>query len=390
MPGDRLANLDFAAHNADQLLVWQGYHNQSPSRTPIIFGTNTRYFMLNVGCNSDGTTFEEYSRSPEIMFDTALKFQRWSLFNILQDAMLGLPDRWVISPDYQNYYEASWFGCTVHYFPQQVPDTLPDFCDKPERLIEQGIPGPFDRIYGRALDYYQYFLQRAGRETYLDRPITVAAPNCGFGTDGPFTVACNLFGAPFVCENLASDPDRIVKLLQFITEATIHRIRAWRSLFHITVKSDNWGMADDSIALISSAMYRDYILPLHQLLYDSFATQSGRSMHLCGNASRHFGTMVKDLGISQFDTGFPIDFARVRAELGPSIRILGGPHIELLRKGTPEEISTEVKRIFESGIAKSGHFVLRDANNLAPYTPLGNMEAMYYAGLKYGKESRLK
>ncbi len=382
--GDRLINLDFADHNARQQALWQDYRAGAPSRAPIIFGTNTRYFILNSDCNKRHITFEEYSRSPEIMFDSALAFQRWSVFNILQDMPLGLPQQWVVSPDFQNYYEASWFGCTTQYFNDQVPDTAPDFNDAPERVMEGGIPGPFDRTFGRALDYYHYFHERAGRETYLGRPIVAAPPYCGMGTDGPLTVACSLFGAQFVCENLTSHPERITTLLQFITEATIQRIRAWRSLFHITGKSDNWGMADDSMALISARMYRDHILPLHRMLYDAFATDTGRSIHLCGNASRHFVTMATELGITQFDTGFPIDFARVRAELGPLVKIQGGPHIEILRTSSVEEVRNEVKRIFTTGIGDSDRFVLRDANNLAPYTPLQNMEAMYHAGEEYG------
>ncbi len=384
MPDDRLASLDFAAHNAQQSLLWQAYRAGNPHRAPIIFGTNTRYFLLNNACNLQGTTFEEYSRSPEIMFDSALSFQRWSVFNILQDTPLGLPHHWTICPDFQNYYEANWFGCSVRYFPDQVPDTTPEFHEQPERIMEGGIPGPFDRTFSRALDYFHYFHDRAGRETFLGRPISAVPPSCGFGTDGPFTVACNLFGAPFVCENLACNPDRLLQLLRFITDATVHRIRAWRSLFHIEGKTDYWGMADDSIALISSSMYKEFILPLHQELYNAFATETGRSMHLCGNASRHFPTMATELGISQFDTGFPIDFARVRQELGPLVRIQGGPHIEILRNGSVPEIRNEVKRIFETGIAGSGRFVLRDANNLAPFTPLQNMEAMYETGREYG------
>ncbi len=385
LPGDRLAGMNCEERNAVQGHVWAAYFGGKPVRVPIILGTNTRYFMLNEDANPEHISFEDYSRSPEIMFDAALKFQRWARFNILQDAELGLPERWYISPDFQNYYEANWFGCKVRYMDGQVPDTLPDFADCPERVMESGLPGPFENSYARALDYYDYFLNRAGRETFLGRPITANAPSCGMGTDGPFTVACNLFNPAFVCECLGSDPGRIVRLLEFITEATIQRIRAWRSLFRMPFPVDNWGIADDSIALISTRMYREFILPLHKRIYDTFATPVKRSIHLCGDATRHFKTMVDELQIKQFDTGFPVDFRKVREELGPDVRILGGPHVELLRASSPEKIRLEVKRILETGIAESGRFILREGNNLAPYTPLENTEAMYHAGIEFGK-----
>ena len=57
----------------------------------------------------------------------------------------------------------------------------------------------------------------------------------------------------------------------------------------------------------------------------------------------------------------------------------------LLRDGKPEQIRKEVKRICESGIMEGGRFVLREANNLAPCTPIENVEAMYAAGKEYGR-----
>jgi uroporphyrinogen-III decarboxylase len=57
----------------------------------------------------------------------------------------------------------------------------------------------------------------------------------------------------------------------------------------------------------------------------------------------------------------------------------------LLKDGRPEEIRKEVKRICESGIMRGGRFVLREANNLAPGTPVENIEAMYAAGREYGR-----
>ncbi len=142
--------------------------------------------------------------------------------------------------------------------------------------------------------------------------------------------------------------------------------------------------ADDSIALISTRMYREHILPYHKRIFDAFASQVRRGIHLCGDASRHFKTIREELTVTVFDTGFPMDFAWVREQLGPDVLIQGGPHVDLLLDGTPDEVTLETKRILESGILEGGRFILREANNLAPNTPLENTEAMYHAGRKYG------
>ncbi|MCE0498213.1 MAG: uroporphyrinogen decarboxylase family protein [Methylacidiphilales bacterium] len=384
---DRLTNFDFARHNAEVRELWTAFNAWRPARRiPIIFGANTRYYMFNRAANPDALDFRRYSENPDVMFDAQLQFQRWSRFNLLQDAELGLPDKWTLVPDFQNYFEAAWFGCRVHYFPDQVPDTMPDFADAPERVMEKGIPDPFGGLMARALAYWKHFQVRAQNETFLGRPIQAVFHPWGVcGTDGPMTVACNLFSAEFICETMADDPERLHRLLDFITEATIRRMTAWRKLAGIPVPQGGFGFADDSIALISTAMYREHVLPYHRRLCDAMGTPMPRNIHLCGDSTRHFRTLRDELNIRAFDTGFPVDFAAIRRELGPDVRIQGGPHVHFLVQSTPAEIREEVRRILQSGVMDGGFFVLREGNNLAPGTPLENTEALYHAGREFGR-----
>ncbi|MEI8063255.1 MAG: uroporphyrinogen decarboxylase family protein [Verrucomicrobiota bacterium] len=381
---DRLAGFNFAQHNAEVKALWDTFPAGKAPRVPIVFGTNARYFMVNTDANPDGLEFRQYTENPDVMFDTLLRFQRWSRFNLLQDAELGLPERWNIAPDFQNYYEAAYFGSTVEYFPGQVPDTQPEFVDVPERVMEQGIPEPFTKFGAKTLTYFERFQARAKRETFLDRPITITAPLCG--TDGVMTVACNLFGASFVCEAMACESERLHKLFDFITEATIRRMTAWRKLGGIPVPNDGFGFADDSVAMISTEMYREHVLPYHRRLCNAFsATTQLRGIHLCGDSTRHFRTIRDELNVQVFDTGFPVNFGGLRQELGPLVRLQGGPHIELLRSATPVAIRAEVQRVLQTGVTDGRRFVLREGNNLAPATPLENTEALYKAGREFGK-----
>ncbi|OPZ79976.1 MAG: Uroporphyrinogen decarboxylase (URO-D) [bacterium ADurb.Bin429] len=69
----------------------------------------------------------------------------------------------------------------------------------------------------------------------------------------------------------------------------------------------------------------------------------------------------------------------MRAALGPGIVIEGGPHVDLLLHGTPEAVGAETRRILRSGVTEGGKFILKEANNLAPRTPMANLQAMYDA-----------
>jgi len=132
-------------------------------------------------------------------------------------------------------------------------------------------------------------------------------------------------------------------------------------------------------------MYREHLLPFHRRLCDALGTPAPRSIHLCGDSTRHFRTLRDELNIRAFDTGFPVDFAALRRELGPGVRIQGGPHVHLLMQATPAEVRGEVRRILQSGVLDGGFFVLREGNNLAPGTPLENTETLYHAGREFGR-----
>lgn len=378
-PGDRLVGMDFAEHNAEVKAMWEAFHARRPTRVPVIWGTNTRFFMFSDAANPQRVGFRRYTLDVDVMFDMQLQFQRWTRFNLLQDAPLGLPEAWSIQPDFQNFYEAAWFGCPIEFIDGQVPDTRPAFADDPEGALRGGVPDPFGGLFAEALRFYERFRARAERETFLGRPIRVNLPGCGCGTDGPLTVACNLFGPDFVCTAMIEAPHRLERLLRFITDATIQRVRAWRRLGGLSPTIENYGFADDSCALISTAMYREHVLPHHRALCDALGPTGPRSIHLCGDASRHFPTLRDELGIRGFDTGFPIDFAKVRQAVGPDVLIQGGPHVELLLRAAPPQVEAETRRVLDSGALEGGRFILREGNNLAPFTPLENTEAMYRA-----------
>ena len=383
---DRLVGFDFSRHNAEVKGVWAAHRAKKPTRVPIILGIGTRFYVFSHDANPAAVSFRNYSEDVDVMFDCQLRFQRWNRFNLLQDAELGLPEKWMVGPDFQNYYEAAWFGCPIEYFENQVPDTRPAFSDQPERVMEQGLPDPLGGLMNRAREYYEHMRARAQRETFLDRPIDVHPLWCGIGADGIMTVACNLFGPDFVCEAMAAEPARLQKLLAFITEATIRRLTTWRTRCGLPVPCEEYAFADDSIALISTAMYREHVLPHHRRLCDALSPPtSSRSIHLCGDATRHFKTLRDELNVRLFDTGFPVNFGTLRRELGPGVVIQGGPHIEFLRTAKPAAVREDVRRILESGVLDGGLFVLREGNNLAPGTPLENTEALYQAGRDFGR-----
>ena len=377
--------IDFKKHNEEVKAVWDSYNEGKPIRVPMILGVNARFTLLNPELNPRGITFEEYFADPDLQVHVQLQHQHWVRHNLLQDAEMGLPEEgWGVNVDLQNTYDAGWFGCELRFYPDQVPDTAPLLSDDNKRLLfDRGIPDPLrGGLMAKNMDYYEHMNANKDKYSFAGKPVISVSPSA-METDGPLTVAANVRGATEILLDFYEDPDYARELLNFITEATIVRLKAMREHFGHNMKPECWGFADDSIALISEELYREFVLPCHKRLISELAGAGPHWIHLCGDATRHFPLLEEELNMRNFDTGFPVDFAWLHKNLKPDTQILGGPSVSFLMTATPEEIEKECRRILFSGIM-GRKFVLREGNNLSPCTPIENTNAMYAAVKKYG------
>jgi uroporphyrinogen-III decarboxylase len=377
----------FEKHNADQKAVWDAFHAGRPTRVPVMIGTNPRIILLNPDLNTNGATFKQYMDDPEMMADIFVLHLHWVRHNYRFDQEMGLPDDgWKLWIDLQNFYEAAWFGAPVHFPDNNCPYASPWLTDDNKNAVfDRGLPDPFnDGWLKRNWELYDAFCEfkNTGREFHGRRIVQVDP--AAMGTDGPFTIAMELRGDA-ACYDIIADPDYTHTLLDFITEATINRMREYRNRMNLPIQADDFFYADDSIALISTQHFIEHVMPYHRKIIDAFWNGKGTlSMHLCGDASRHFQTLKNELGVTAFDTGYPIDLHEMRRQLGPDVLFYGGPTPSLLKNGPIAEIERQTRHLL-TGPAKDGKLILREGNNLAPCTPPEHIEAMYETALTYGR-----
>lgn len=391
--------IDYEQHNAEVKKVWDVYQQRKPYRVPVTAHGSIRNLFNNPEVNTTGYTFEDFFKNPQAQIDCQLAYQKWVRHNLFADQEMGPPkDAWQVGIDFQNSYEAMWFGCPLHYFGNDLPDTTEILKEDKRKLYQLKEPDPLrGNLLARAMEFFEYMHEKCPQMEFEGLPVKPPVTIPGEGTDGPFDVAYKLRGAAEVCIDLHEDPAYYHDLIKFVTENVIRRmkaIREWRwkrlpdSADRGRFKVANWGFADDAIAMLSTADYEEFVFPYHRRFVEEFNDGGPISIHLCGNATRHFKFLKENLNVQSFDTGFPVEHGKLRKELGPDVQILGGPTIMLLKDGKPEEIRKEVRRICESGVKEGGRFVLREANNLAPCTPVENIEAMYAAGKEFGGFSR--
>lgn len=381
----------FAAHNLQVKQVWESYYLGVPERIPMQISANPRMILLDNDLNPDRISFYDYFNDAELMWRTQLDFSNFIRHNIYADHEMGIPqDGWTVDVDFQNVVEAAWLGSEIHYPGGNVPSTVPYLLDSNKYdLLKKGIPDPFSGIMSQIRDYYNIFRKKvANGAEYKGTPISAVGNIflASDGTDGPFTIACNIRGTQEFCVDLFEDPAYANEMLDFLTEAIITKIRAWRQYCGLPLRSERLAFADDSVALMSKEMYAEFVLPRHKRLISELTTgEKPNMMHLCGNAAHLFKTLRDELNVNEFDTGFPIHHGELLRELGPEVIIHGGPTSQLLLGGTREEVVRETKRILSEVKDKSRKFIIKEANNLCPCTPPGNILAMYETVQEFGR-----
>jgi len=367
---------DFEEHNEMVLGLWNDFKINKHNRIPVIWGMNNRMIVLDKELNVKNYVYERIFNDPETMLQIELEFEYWRRHNVYADWEMGLPEEWPVSVHFQNVYESAWFGAPLYFSVNSVPDIYP-FLNNEEDVrafIEKGMPEPFSGFMAKVRSFYEYFLKKKEEGyTYLGRPIgKVFAP---IGTDGPFTIATNITGG-YVVKLLYKNRGLAEKFLWFITEAIIERMKAWHKLLNISFPYEGFGFADDSIQLLSPKAYKEFVLPLHIKIVNTFC--SGRpSIHLCGAVIQHLKTLKEELNISSIDTGFPLDLGKARDILGEDVIIQGGVRITTLKQGPLSKIEDEVKSILSSGVTRGKRFIFRDANNVAPNTPVKHLNFTY-------------
>ncbi len=382
-----LEGIDFEKHNEEVRVVWEAFNSGKPIRPPVVLGINPRIWLLNPELNVEGITFQEYSEDPDVMAEIQMKAQDYIRHNMLQDAEMGPPtDGWTIYPDFQNYYEAAWFGAKIEYRSGQVPDAAPFLSDDSKRSVfDKGAPDPCEGpLMERMWRFYEHMLKHKDSYCYKGIPAAHVNPSCT-GTDGPFTIAACIRGATEICTDIYADPDYVTDLLSFITEATIQRILTFRKQLGHEMRPKALAFADDSIELLSTESYAEFVMPFHKRLIQELAGDGPHWIHLCGNVQRHMPLIKSELNVRTWDAGFPMDYTSARQSLGRDFRIHTGPRVSTLLYGSPDDVASKARQILESGIAEGGQFIMRDANNLCPCTPVENVAAMYEATREYGR-----
>jgi len=387
---------DFQEHNEEVRAMWKAFDEGRPTRVPVSLANSITNLIQNPELNDTGYTFTDFFTDPEAQIQCQLAHRYWMRHHLLSDLEMGLPEEgWQLGVNFQNSYDAGWFGCPVRTDGNNVPDTVEILKENKHKLYEMECPDPLrGNLMGRAMEFYEYMHDRCRDLEFHGRPVRPPRTLPGEGSDGPLDAAYKLRGAAEICMDMLTDPDYYHDLMTFITDCLIRRMKAvreWRWEQYPDSKDvgqfrqSNWFFGDDATVMLSLEQYQEFVFPYHKRMVDEFSDGGPTYVHMCGDHARFFPFLRDHLHVRTFDTGFPIDHGALRRALGPECQIHGGPTVMQVKAGPPEAIRDAVREICASGVMEGGRFIMIAANNLAPRTPIEHVVALYEATKEFGK-----
>ena len=278
--------------------------------------------------------------------------------------LLFLPGDWV---EFGMAAEPSSFGCSVHFFHDQTVGIghLITSAEELEQLDDLPVPDPEkDGLMPLALSRIRSLrapLQERGRNMRI-----VAAR-------GPLNVAGFLMTIPEFCVAVKIEPERVHRLLDKTTELVIRWLEA-----QARAAGEIGGilLLDDICGFFSEEEYLEFAHPRLKHIFEHFDLPV--KMFHNDNFGNRYTTFpyIADLGVNFFNFSHQADLAEAARLLGPKVAILGNlPPLELLTRGSPEEITAAATALLSSRPADC-RLMLSAGGGASPGMPGENLRAM--------------
>jgi len=163
------------------------------------------------------------------------------------------------------------------------------------------------------------------------------------GVIGPYSLAGRLFDMTELMMECFDSPDEVKILLSKATEFIIKYIKAFKE-----AGADGVIMAEPAAGLLSPALAEEFSMPFVNEIFgeinsDDFIV----CYHNCGNAAGDMLEMISGLNADIIHLGNAINLKKALEVLPYDKIVMGNVNPVLFRTGTPDDIKTDVKRVFD-------------------------------------------
>lgn len=203
---------------------------------------------------------------------------------------------------------------------------------------------------------------------------------------GPLENLTFLMGFETFSYALADDPGLVAAIADRVGETLCRVVEATSSMDWVGAQWLNDDMGFKNATLASPAALRRYVFPTQKRICE-IAHRNGKPvfLHSCGKLDEIMDELIEEVGIdakhSFEDVIMPVWEAKRR--WGSRIGLLGGVDMDVLARGSEEEVRAYTRRCIDECLPGGG-WALGSGNTIANYVPAGSFMAMIDEARRYG------
>ena len=327
--------------------------------------------------DGSGQTFSTFTNSPRDHLRGHLINYMWRAENIRDDQPIKT-QKLIVEPHF-GALRGTEFPIRVNWMGDNPPKSehLLTSVDQIDDLVVPEPDGGFNAMiiewYHAMKDMVDDFDLRLNGEP-IEIEVTVNHPG------GPIPSAFALCG-PNLFLWMASDPDRVHKLMEVVTKSHHQCIQYFDDLVGRDPEHPIW-LGCDTGEMISGKMFQEFVIPYYVKIWEQYPRP--RIFHMCGKINHLLEIIRDDMEINFMDGfGFPVPPEKLQAAWSGRVVMRGGPHPTLIHDGPAEVIRAECERYLRT-VGSKGGYVLSEGNGIMPNTPYRHIEAMVEASKNVG------
>ncbi len=363
---------------------------ERPDRVPVLHYIGARYWLPLIGF---ANRIDEYAGDPNVMLKCQLLGQKWILENVRSDF-----HKIVCYPDFMWVEDVDSFGAKTVFPENDSPWVArPHFLQENEDLSKvRNVDWVHNGLHGKMLKYFVEMKQAAGDyEIVFDDGKVVPAVECvypgGAGVIGLAGLAGDLCSVEKFSLDMFDKPEWVKQLLDIIVTKAIDWIDAvaelngGRAAFCSDFNEGVIHVGDDGTAQMSPAQITEFMAAPHKRLADHIRSLGYQvQAHNCGKADHLLSFWQNEIKVDRY-IGFSYltDKKALREIMGGKVFLMGGIDTVKLHDGKPADVMEDCRKNLAVFKDCPG-FVMMDGHNVAPGTPVENLNAMTGAAVQYG------
>jgi len=281
----------------------------------------------------------------------------------------------IIFPDTDNYYIAEGFGCKTKINKDKIPNLVQPALDQFEQVFELEVPDPYqDGRMPVILEAIERIHSRVGDEVCIRVPGT-----------GPFSVASSLVGVERFLSEMAlihsgkeeASREAVNRMLELATNALIRfGLAELKAGAHLLQCGDSLA----STNVISPEMYRIWVLPKHQQIFQAWKQAGALTLlHICGDNTRILDLLAQT-GADIIAIDHAVDLRLAKQMIGEKVCLIGNiDPVSTMLFGSVTDVERAAHTCLEAS-ALGGGYILGTGCEVPPGTPLDNLQALIRVG----------